>query len=100
MPRTSSQLPPGSLYAPGLAKAETASDNTAAASVLFDMIFPSRKGDARDLAHQCYFSSERMELQTFGRYQLIKRIAVGGMGEVFLARQKGPVGFQKMVVVK
>jgi uncharacterized protein (TIGR02265 family) len=41
-----------------------------------------------------------VELQTFGRYQLIKRIAVGGMGEVFLARQKGPVGFQKMVVVK
>ncbi len=41
-----------------------------------------------------------MDLQTFGRYQLIKKIAVGGMGEVFLARQKGPVGFQKLVVVK
>ncbi|MBK7862096.1 MAG: DUF2378 family protein [Archangiaceae bacterium] len=42
-----------------------------------------------------------METQNFGRYQLIKKIATGGMGEVFLARQKGPVGgFQKLVVVK
>ncbi|MBL8958127.1 MAG: DUF2378 family protein [Myxococcaceae bacterium] len=49
----------------------------------------------------CYPSCPpQMELQTFGRYQLIKKIATGGMGEVFLARQKGPVGFQKLVVVK
>jgi serine/threonine-protein kinase len=41
-----------------------------------------------------------MEAQNFGRYQLIKKIATGGMGEVFLARQQGPVGFQKLVVVK
>ncbi len=41
-----------------------------------------------------------MDQLTFGRYQLIKKIATGGMGEVFLARQKGPVGFQKLVVVK
>ena len=35
-----------------------------------------------------------------GKYQLVKKLAVGGMGEVFLARQKGPVGFEKLVVVK
>ena len=39
-------------------------------------------------------------LETYGRYQLIKKIAVGGMGEVWLARQKGMVGFEKLVVVK
>ena len=39
-------------------------------------------------------------METYGRYQLIKKIAVGGMGEVWLARQKGMVGFEKLVVVK
>ncbi len=38
--------------------------------------------------------------ETYGRYQLIKKIAVGGMGEVWLARQKGLSGFEKLVVVK
>ncbi len=37
---------------------------------------------------------------TFGRYQLIKRLAAGGMAEVFLARQSGISGFEKLVVVK
>ena len=36
----------------------------------------------------------------FGRYQLLKRIAQGGMAEVYLAQQSGPAGFSKKLVIK
>ncbi len=35
-----------------------------------------------------------------GRYALLERLGVGGMAEVYLAQQDGPVGFQKKVVIK
>ena len=35
-----------------------------------------------------------------GKYELIERLATGGMAEVFLARAKGPAGVQKTLVVK
>lgn len=35
-----------------------------------------------------------------GRYQLAARLATGGMAEVYLARQVGPAGFEKLVVIK
>lgn len=35
-----------------------------------------------------------------GKYNLLKLLATGGMGEVFLARMDGPAGFAKTVVVK
>lgn len=37
---------------------------------------------------------------TLGKYTLVRKLAVGGMAEVFLARADGPMGFQKKVVVK
>ena len=37
---------------------------------------------------------------TFGRYELLQRLAAGGMGEVYLARLRGIAGFEKLVVVK
>jgi len=42
----------------------------------------------------------RLNVEPFGRYQLLKSLATGGMGEVFLARQRGPSGFEKLLVVK
>jgi serine/threonine-protein kinase len=35
-----------------------------------------------------------------GPYELIERIATGGMAEVYLSRRAGPHGFQKVVAVK
>ena len=35
-----------------------------------------------------------------GRYTLLKRLAVGGMGEVFVAAKPGPVGFGPYVALK
>ena len=36
----------------------------------------------------------------FGKYQLLERIATGGMAEVFLARSFGVEGFEKRLVIK
>src|SRR3954467_10060572 len=35
-----------------------------------------------------------------GRYELLARLASGGMGEIFLARLEGAAGFEKLYVVK
>ncbi|MFT3841562.1 MAG: serine/threonine-protein kinase [Myxococcaceae bacterium] len=35
-----------------------------------------------------------------GRYELQSKIAVGGMAEIWLARQAGPAGFTKQLVIK
>jgi serine/threonine protein kinase len=37
---------------------------------------------------------------TFGKYVLLRKLASGGMGEVFLAKQRGPSGFEKLLVIK
>ncbi len=36
----------------------------------------------------------------FGKYVLLDRVAVGGMAEIFLARQEGLEGFEKTIVIK
>ena len=38
--------------------------------------------------------------QRLGRYELLARLATGGMGEIFLARLEGAAGFEKLFVVK
>ena len=35
-----------------------------------------------------------------GRYELLARLATGGMGEIFLARLEGAAGFEKLFVIK
>ncbi|MEO6772292.1 MAG: protein kinase [Kofleriaceae bacterium] len=37
---------------------------------------------------------------SFGRYQLVERLAMGGMAELFVATSPGEHGFQKRVVIK
>jgi len=38
--------------------------------------------------------------RAFGQYEIVARVGRGGMAEIFLARVKGPGGFQKMVALK
>ena len=40
------------------------------------------------------------QIQHFGNYYLLERIAVGGMAEIFKAKQVGARGFEKIVVIK
>jgi serine/threonine-protein kinase len=40
------------------------------------------------------------QLARLGRYELLARLATGGMGEIFLARLQGAAGFEKLFVVK
>ena len=35
-----------------------------------------------------------------GKYELVRKLATGGMAEVFLAKSRGPMGFEKIVVLK
>ncbi len=39
-------------------------------------------------------------MEQMGKYQLVRRLATGGMAEVFLAKAAGPMGFEKELVVK
>ena len=41
-----------------------------------------------------------MAVKAYGKYFLIKKLAEGGMAEIFLAKQLGVEGFEKNVVIK
>jgi len=41
-----------------------------------------------------------MKFEKFGKYVLLKRLAVGGMAEIFLAKKTGVAGVAQFVVVK
>ncbi|ATB30221.1 serine/threonine protein kinase [Melittangium boletus] len=38
--------------------------------------------------------------EQLGKYQLVRKLATGGMAEVFLAKAAGPMGFEKTLVLK
>ena len=41
-----------------------------------------------------------MTKTAFGKYELLKKVGTGGMAELFLARQPGIEGFEKLIVIK
>jgi serine/threonine protein kinase len=45
-------------------------------------------------------SPEPAALTQLGRYTILHKLATGGTAEVFLARQQGPDGFSKQIVIK
>src|SRR3990172_4199188 len=40
------------------------------------------------------------EGKSVGKYQIVRRIATGGMGEIYLAKQSGPAAFDRYVILK
>jgi serine/threonine protein kinase len=50
--------------------------------------------------HRFGARSDRDVHQTFGKYRLVRRLATGGMGELFLGTVHGEAGFVKKVVIK
>lgn len=40
------------------------------------------------------------QVKTFGRYNLVRKVAQGGMAEIFLAKFQGIGGFEKKIIIK
>ncbi len=45
-------------------------------------------------------AAESTTVETIGRYEVVGRLAVGGMAEILLGRLRGPSGFERAVVIK
>lgn len=61
---------------------------------------PTSKSEAQTVLLTRKWDENDPQARLFGRYELIKRLGVGGMAEVFLARQTGSAGFEKKIVLK
>ena len=58
-------------------------------------------GVAQDMRSQDAAGGSDEQLpRKFDRYDLLKKLATGGMAEIFLAKQSGLEGFEKVVVLK
>jgi len=45
-------------------------------------------------------AAESTTAETIGRYEVVGRLAMGGMAEILLGRLRGPSGFERAVVIK
>ena len=45
-------------------------------------------------------AGQTVSLENYGNFQLLKRLATGGMAQIYLARRKGPEASEELVVVK
>ncbi len=46
------------------------------------------------------FEAPKLEMSRLGGYTIVRKLAKGGMAEIYLARSLGPEGFEKLVVLK
>jgi hypothetical protein len=56
--------------------------------------------DMIERKHQAKPTTTGFAAEEFGRYTLVEMLGVGGMAEVYLARQKAVVGSERLVVLK
>jgi len=55
---------------------------------------------AADLSERVGMEGEEALPRQFGKYTLLRRLAAGGMAELFLALHRSMAGFEKLVVIK
>ncbi|MDP2275906.1 MAG: protein kinase [Archangium sp.] len=60
----------------------------------------SDPSDPRSSSPEPRLAIGEMAVKAYGKYFLIKKLAEGGMAEIFLAKQLGVEGFEKNVVIK
>ncbi len=60
------------------------------------MVLPAPMASARTLT----LTKDAASGRKLGKYEVVSRLSEGGMAEIFLAFQRGPGGFKKLVVLK
>jgi serine/threonine protein kinase len=64
------------------------------------MLFLKKEFLSRSITEYVMEKTPSFRVHAFGHYYLLERIAVGGMAEIFKAKQVGVRGFEKIIVIK